>query len=51
MQNTSRTVITADQVPDIRNDPRSHSVIAKEYGVAESSISRIKARKTWTNIE
>jgi hypothetical protein len=51
MQNTRRTKITVDKVRAIRQDARVHSVIAEEYGVDESTISRIQMRKTWKNVD
>jgi hypothetical protein len=49
-QNTRRTKMSADKIESVRNDLRTHRVIALEYGVDESTISRIKARATWSNI-
>lgn len=50
MQNTSLTKINPKKVVKIRMDPRINSVIAKAYGVDESTVSRIKNGKTWSNI-
>jgi hypothetical protein len=49
-QNRRTVKIKPEQLELIRNDKRPNSKIAKEYGVNESTISRIKARKTWSNI-
>ncbi len=50
-QNTSRTKISPEDVFKIRNDNRTHKVIASDYGVNESTISRIKNSRTWSNIQ
>ena len=42
--------LTAADIPIIRSDPRSHRVIASEFGVAGSLISHIKSRKLWAYI-
>ena len=49
-QNTRRTKIKPDQLEAIRQDTRSNAKIAKDYGVNESTISRIRAGTTWSNI-
>lgn len=49
-QNTSRTRMNANLVSKIRLDDRVHGVIASEYKVNESTISRIKSGFTWRNI-
>ncbi len=43
--------LTTDQVIAIRNDPRSLSVISKEYGVHWQQIHKIKHKKTWKWLE
>lgn len=35
----------------IRRDPRMNRVIAKDYGVFETTISSIKHRKTWKHVQ
>lgn len=42
--------LTDAQVRVIRSDARSQSVIAAEYGVDQSLISRIKSRKLWSHV-
>lgn len=42
--------LTDAQVVAIRADGRPHSAIATEYGVAQSTISRIKGRQRWRHI-
>jgi len=42
--------LTASKVLAIRDDPRSQPVIAAAYGVAQSTVSRIKRRKTWKHL-
>lgn len=39
--------LTEAQINPIRNDIRSHRVIAEEYGVSETSIYDIKHKRTW----
>jgi len=41
--------LTVGQVRAIFADPRSQSTIAKDYGVAQTTISRIKLRQTWAH--
>lgn len=50
-QNTSLTKLTPDLVRAIRKDPRVNRVIAQDLNVNESTVSRIKAGKIWTNIQ
>lgn len=50
VQNRTTTKIKPDQLETIRQDPRSNAKIAKDYGVNESTISRIRAGTTWSNI-
>ena len=42
--------VTAEQVLSIRADTRSQAVIAKEHGIAQVTVSRIKRRVRWTHI-
>lgn len=42
--------LTADQVRAIRADHRTQPVIAAQYGVTPSAISRIKTRDIWKSI-
>jgi hypothetical protein len=39
--------LTLDKVMAIRSDPRSHRLIAKDYNINQSDVSRIKSRKRW----
>lgn len=39
--------LTSDQAAEIRNDPRSAHVIAKEYRIGRSTVSNIKSCKSW----
>jgi hypothetical protein len=43
--------LTIDQVREIRKDDRLQRIIAKEYGIAESMISRIKNGVRWQHSE
>ena len=43
--------LTSDAVRRIRKDPRWHKVIAAEYGVDKSLISRIKRREGWKHVD
>lgn len=49
-QNRRNTVLTPDDVKKIRNDPRSSSTVAEEYGVKYTTIERVRTRKSWKNI-
>ena len=40
-----------EQVKAIRNDPRKHKEIAVWYGLHRETVSRIKRRKRWANVE
>ena len=42
--------LTEDDVRNIREDLRTQTVIAAEYGVRQCLISAIKRRKTWRHI-
>lgn len=42
--------LTAEQVLAIRADPRAQTVIAVEYGVGQTQISKIKAGERWSHI-
>ena len=42
--------LTEDQIRQIRNDDRSQTVIAKEYGVLQCHISDIKNRVRWGHV-
>ena len=42
--------LTAHQVLTIREDDRTQSMIAAEYGVTQSCISNIKRRRNWAHI-
>lgn len=46
-----RAKISEEQVLTIRADPRPQSVIAAEYGISQSAISRIKRRQDWSHLE
>ena len=41
------TKLSLDEVLSIRHDTRTQKVIAKEYGVSQMTISRIKHDKSW----
>jgi hypothetical protein len=43
--------LSVEQVIDIQNDERSNRVIAKEYGVAHSTIGRIKRGVNWKDVK
>ena len=42
--------LTERRVKSIRKDTRSQREIAKDYGVAQSQISRIKCRQAWKHV-
>lgn len=43
--------VTEEQVRSIRSDARLLREIAEEIGISESSVARIKNRKTWAHVE
>lgn len=45
-----RAKLTEDQVIAIRNDPRSHRAIARDYGLRHTSVGDIKRRRIWRHI-
>ena len=49
--NAGGSILKEEQVKKILKDTRSQSVIAKEYGVAKSTIGKIKSKKNWSHIE
>lgn len=42
--------LTSKQVLDIRNDKRSHHLIAKDYGVHRRTIGLIKNKQRWKHV-
>lgn len=48
-KNTQAT-LTTSQVRAIRNDQRTQTVIAKDYGVSQTCVSKIKTRLRWGHI-
>lgn len=42
--------LTNEQVLAIRADPRPQTVIAKDYGIGQMTVSNIKTRFTWRHI-
>lgn len=49
-ENSGRSKFTAEQILKIRDDKRSGKIIADEYGVAKSSITRIRSRINWKHL-
>lgn len=49
-ERSSFAKLTAAQVIQIRNDPRSQSTIAREYGVQQAAISKIKLGRCWKHL-
>jgi hypothetical protein len=45
-----RAKITETDIPGIRADSRSQSIIASEYGITQTTVSAIKRRKLWAHI-
>lgn len=45
-----RSKLTDEKVRAIRQDPRSHAALAKEYGVSAVAIGHIKRGRTWTHV-
>ncbi len=49
-EDSARAKLTAVQVVEIRSDTRKHKPIAKDYGIAVSTVSSIKQRTNWSHI-
>lgn len=49
-ENCPRAILTEEDVLSIRKDIRSDSALGLIYGVAKSTISAVKKRKTWVKI-
>lgn len=45
-----KAAMTEEWVLAIRADPRPQSVIAKDYGIRQQAVSKIKRRQTWAHI-
>ncbi len=43
--------LTEDQILLIRRDNRIHSKIAEEYGIDQSTVSRIRSREDWRHVK
>jgi hypothetical protein len=43
--------LTESDIPKIRKDPRLQRIIAEEYGIDQSLVSRIKANIWWTHVK
>ncbi len=46
----SRTKLTRAEVIEIRRDPRKQVVIAEEYGISQSQVSRITRGASWADV-
>jgi len=42
--------LTEQQVLDIRSDPRSHSVVAADYGVCKATIAHARSGRNWRHL-
>ncbi len=49
-ENSATAKLTSNDVLSIRSDSRSHCVIANDYGVAQSTVTRIKNGKRWSHL-
>lgn len=47
---SSQAKLSVVQVIEIRNDRRSYSEIAKDFGVTKSAINHIKNRHSWSHV-
>jgi hypothetical protein len=43
-------MLTEDMVRQILNDTRTHSAIAKDYGVDKATITYAKSKKGWRHV-
>jgi HNH endonuclease len=46
----SRTKLALPDVIEIRRDPRKQGIIAEEYGISQSQVSRIKRGASWADV-
>jgi hypothetical protein len=49
-ETSGKNKLTEEQVLSIRTDPRTSSVLSKEYGVSRTTIKDIKKKKIWRHI-
>lgn len=49
-ERSSSAKLTEDAVRAIRVDPRPGWVIAKTYGVSQTTISEVRSRKVWAHV-
>lgn len=49
--NNHQAKLSEDQVKSIRSDNRKLSEIAKDYGMAQSTISQIRSKKRWAHVD
>lgn len=49
-EKNGQTKLTEEQVRAIQSDPRTHQVIADEYGLCRRSVGNIKSGKTWSHL-
>ena len=42
--------LTAEQARSIRDDPRGHAAVAREYGVGYSTVKAIRDGRTWKHV-
>jgi hypothetical protein len=49
-EDNGNSKMTARDVLSIRNDSRLHRIIASDYGVTRSTISKIKTRERWRHV-
>lgn len=47
---SNASILTEEQVLAIRADPRSSTIVGREYGTDASNVQLIRKRKTWTHI-
>jgi len=45
-----KAALTEDQVRMVEADPRRQSVIAAEYGIRQTAVSKIKLHQTWKHL-
>lgn len=44
------TRLTPDDVRQIRSSPEKQKVLAKQHGISQSHVSRVKRRKSWCDL-
>lgn len=50
-ESNGKAKLTEDQVIGIRQDTRTHRVIAQDYGISSVQVGNIKSHKSWGHLK